>query len=153
MKSLFVPSLFVLSLSYLSISNPSLWKPSVSHLGNGHWAVWWGRQKEWLLTIFFSDFKRAGQKVQGILLFVPLRRFYTVLFIPLFCCQREKCGTLWKKTWLHNVDNIRQKDIKEYLSRATYSLNSYVAVRKIGSLFLRGTKRNYGTFRECPYSL
>jgi hypothetical protein len=32
-------------------------------------------------------------------------------FVPLFCRQRDKCGILWKTTWLHNVDNIRQKDI------------------------------------------
>ena len=23
----------------------------------------------------------------------------------------EKCGRLWKAAWLHNVDNIQQKDI------------------------------------------
>jgi hypothetical protein len=46
------------------------------------------------LTICFADFKRAGQKVEGILLFVPLRRFYAVLFVPLFCRLRDKCGTL-----------------------------------------------------------
>jgi hypothetical protein len=33
------------------------------------------------LTICFADFKRAGQKVEGFLLFVPLRRFYSVLFV------------------------------------------------------------------------
>jgi hypothetical protein len=47
-----------------------------------------------LLTICFADFKRAGQKVEGFLLFVPLRRFYDVLSVPLFCRLREKCGTL-----------------------------------------------------------
>ncbi len=106
-KSLFAPSLFNLSISYLSISNPSLSKPSVSSPRS----VWWLKQKEWLLTICVADFKRAGQKVEGILLFVPLWLFYAVLFVPLFCHLREKCGTLWKTIWLHNVDNIRQKDI------------------------------------------
>ena len=79
------------------------------------WAVWWIKQKEWLFTICFADFKRAGQKVEGFLLFVPLRRFYSVLFVPLFCPPREKCGTMWKTTWRHNVDNMRQKDIKTFM--------------------------------------
>ncbi len=47
-------------------------------------------------------FQKSGTKsVEG----------YDVLFVPLFCCPREKCGRLWKTTSLHNVDNIRQKDI------------------------------------------
>ncbi len=110
MKSLFTPSLFDLSLSYLFISNPSLCKPSFS----SPWSFWLLKQKEWLLAICFADFKRAGQKVEGILLFVPLRRFYAVLFVLLFCRPRDKCGTLWKTIWLHNVHNIRQKDIKSF---------------------------------------
>jgi hypothetical protein len=60
-------------------------------------------------------FQKSGIKCTGVFLYVvPLRRFYTVLFIPLFCRPREKCGILWKAAWLHNVDNIRQKDIKYY---------------------------------------
>jgi hypothetical protein len=59
----------------------------------------------------YLGFQKSGTKSRGVLHFVPLRRFYAVLFIPLFCRLREKCGTLWKTTWLHNVDNIRQKDI------------------------------------------
>ena len=39
-------------------------------------------------------FKRAGHNVEGFLLYVPLRRFYSVLYIPLFCRSREKCGRL-----------------------------------------------------------
>jgi hypothetical protein len=60
----------------------------------------------------FLGFQKSGTKSRGVLHFVPLRRFYDVLFVPLFCRPREKCGILWKTTWLHNVDNIRQKDIK-----------------------------------------
>ena len=30
----------------------------------------------------------------------------------------EKCRRLWKAAWLHNVDNMRQKDIKIFLSFA-----------------------------------
>jgi hypothetical protein len=29
--------------------------------------------------------ERAGQKLEGVLHFVPLRRFYAELFVPLFC--------------------------------------------------------------------
>ncbi len=54
----------------------------------------------------------CGTKSRGVLHFVPLRRFYDVLFVPLFCRPRENCGRLWRTMWLHNVDNIRQKDIK-----------------------------------------
>ncbi len=33
----------------------------------------------------------------------------------------QKCGRLWKMTWLHNVDNIRQKDIKtEFLGKYSF---------------------------------
>ncbi len=60
----------------------------------------------------FRGFQKSGTKSRGVLLFVPLRRFYDVLFVPLFFRPREKCGTMWKTTWRHNVDNIRQKDIK-----------------------------------------
>ncbi len=60
----------------------------------------------------FRGFQKSGTKSRGVLHFVPLRRLYDVLFVPLFCRPREKCGILWKTTWLHNVDNIRQKDIK-----------------------------------------
>ncbi len=59
----------------------------------------------------FLGFQKSGTKSRRVLHFVPLRRFYAVLFVPLFCRLREKCGTLWKTTWLHNVHNIRQKDI------------------------------------------
>jgi hypothetical protein len=44
-----------------------------------------------LLTICFADFKIAGPKVEGILLFVPLRRFYAVLLVPLFCRNAGQC--------------------------------------------------------------
>ncbi len=60
----------------------------------------------------FRGFQKSGKKSRGVLHFKPLWRFYDVLFVPLFCRPREKCGRLWKTTWLHNVDNIRQKDIK-----------------------------------------
>ncbi len=64
------------------------------------------------MSFWLILFQKSGKSVQGFLLFVPLRRFYAVLFVPLFCRPREKCGTMWKTTWRHNVDNIRQKDIK-----------------------------------------
>ncbi len=41
-----------------------------------------------------SRISKSGTKSKGVLHFVPLRRFYAVLFIPLFCCPREKCGRL-----------------------------------------------------------
>ncbi len=62
----------------------------------------------------FRGFQKSGTKSRGVLLFVPLRRFYSVLFVPLFCPPWEKCGTMWKTTWRHNVDNMRQKDIKTF---------------------------------------
>ncbi len=33
--------------------------------------------------------QKSGTKSTGVLLFVPLRRFYTILFIPLFCRLRD----------------------------------------------------------------
>ncbi len=66
-----------------------------------------------IVIMFFCRllFQKSGTKSRGVLHFVPLRQFYAVLFIPLFCRLREKWGTLWKMTWRHNVDNILQKDI------------------------------------------
>ena len=70
------------------------------------------KAKRMIVDNLFRWFQKSGTKSRGVLHFVPLRRFYAVLFVPLFCRPREKCGTMWKTTWLHNVDNIRQKDIK-----------------------------------------
>ncbi len=56
------------------------------------------------------------------------RRFFAVLFVPLFCRLREKCGTLWKTTWLHNVVNIWQKDIKHFMYRRPILCTLYSAV-------------------------
>ncbi len=70
------------------------------------------KAKRIIVVNIFLGFQKSGTKSRGVLHFVPLRRFYDVLFVPLFCHPREKCGILWKTTWLHNVDNIRQKDIK-----------------------------------------
>jgi hypothetical protein len=36
-------------------------------------------------NISHNGLQKSGTKSTGVLLFVPLRRFYTVLFIPLFC--------------------------------------------------------------------
>ncbi len=68
--------------------------------------------KRMIVDNIFLGFQKSGTKSRGVLHFVPLQRFYDILFVPLFCRPREKCGILWKTTWLHNVDNIRQKDIK-----------------------------------------
>jgi hypothetical protein len=75
--------------------------------------------------------------------FVPLRRFYDVLFVPLFCRPREKCGRFWKTTWLHNVDNIQQKDIKTFWNRIhsktwrlVQGMTSRIQIRSFRSSFL-----------------
>ena len=70
------------------------------------------KAKRMIVDNLFRWFQKSGTKSRGVLHFVPLRRFYAVLFVPLFCRPRDKCGTMWKTTWLHNVDNIRRKDIK-----------------------------------------
>ena len=119
MKSLFTPSLFNLSIPYLSISNPSILKPSVSLV-----MVSLMNKNKWMIVDnIFLGLQKSGTKSRGVLYFVPLRRFYDALFVPLFCRLREKCGILWKTTWLHNVDNIRQKDIKTVKSPATFLTN------------------------------
>ncbi len=71
---------------------------------------------------YFSQISQEWDKCRGVLLFILLRRFYTVLFIPLFCRLRAKYMRLWKAAWLYNVDNIRQKDIKN-ISKSGNSLN------------------------------
>ncbi len=102
-KSLFTSSLFN-PLYYFSIPYPAF------NYNIPHFQI----SGALIVIMFFCRllFQKSGTKSRGVLHFVPLRRFYAVLFIPLFCRLREKCGTLWKTTWLHNVDNIRQKDIK-----------------------------------------
>ncbi len=49
--------------------------------------------------------QKSGTKSTGVLLFVPLWRFYTVLFTPLFCRLREIVKN-------DLTDNMWQKDIK-----------------------------------------
>ncbi len=91
-------------------------------------------------------FQKSGTKSRGVLHFVPLRRFYAVLFVPLFCRLREKCGTLWKTTWLHNVDNIRQKDIKKFyvipFNLATIFTELYII------LFLNWLRKKFDQFSK-----
>ncbi len=70
------------------------------------------KTKRMIVDNIFLGFQKSGTKSRGVLHFVPLRRFYAILFVPLLWRPREKCGILWKMTWLHNVDNIRQKEIK-----------------------------------------
>jgi hypothetical protein len=40
-------------------------------------------------NISHNGLQKSGTKSTEVLLFVPLRRFYTVLFIPLFCRLRD----------------------------------------------------------------
>jgi hypothetical protein len=93
--------------------------------------ICWGKGEvgDWGMIVYniFRGFQKSGIKSRGVLLFVPLRQLYTVLLIPLFCRLRDKCGTLWKAAWLHNVHNIRQKDIKMLLYLPCYVLepNNY----------------------------
>jgi hypothetical protein len=100
----------------------------------------------------FLGFQKSETKSRGVLHFVPLRRFYDVLFVPLFCLPRDKCGTLWKTTWLHNVDNIRQKDIKVvhdivYINLPTPTMGSTIYDNLYFSLILSGVKvrQNYSS--------
>jgi hypothetical protein len=60
----------------------------------------------------FLGFQKSGIKSREVLHFVPLQRFYAVLFVPLFCLCERNAGHSEKTTLLHNVDNIGQKDIK-----------------------------------------
>jgi hypothetical protein len=81
----------------------------------------------------FLGIQKSGTKSRGVLHFVQLRRFYAVLFVPFFCRLREKCGTLWKTTWLHNVDNIRQKDIKLPMSRCLRNFGTFFQAHTVQS--------------------
>ncbi len=93
MKGLWTPSLYNLSLSYLSISNASLSKPSVwlpletlrlGFLVNLNLKTYSIAQQ-----IFVGKERKSGTKSRGVSHFVPLRRFYAVLFVPLFCRLRD----------------------------------------------------------------
>jgi hypothetical protein len=68
------------------------------------------KKKRMTVDNIFLGFQKSGTKVEGFYILYRSGE-YAVLFVPLFCRPREKCGILWKTTWLHNVDNIRQKDI------------------------------------------
>ncbi len=89
------------------------------------------KTKSMIVYKIFLWFQKSGTKSRGVLLFVPLRRFYAVLFVPLFCRLRDKCGTLWKTTWLHNVDNIRQKDIKKIISSSFLNSGTLIVIFSI----------------------
>jgi hypothetical protein len=98
-------------------------------------------------------FKKSGTKSRGVLHFVPLRRFYDVLLVPLFCRPRETCGRLWKTTWLHNVDNIRQKDIKMFLNRVRKMICYYMnrlAHTLLQLLILQKKRSETPIFNICP---
>ncbi len=49
------------------------------------------KTKRMIVDNLFRWFQNSGTKVEGILLFVPLRRFYAVLFVPLFCRNAGQC--------------------------------------------------------------
>ena len=86
------------------------------------------KTKRMIVDNLFRWFQNSGTKSRGVLHFVPLRRFYAVLFVPLFCRLREKCGTLWKTMWLYNVDNKRQKDIKKIMSQSFLNSGTLVSL-------------------------
>jgi hypothetical protein len=87
-KSLFTSSLFNLSLYYISPPNPAFNNTVISRIFKISGAL--------IVIMFFCRllFQKSGTKSRGVLHFVPLRRFYAVVFIPLFCRPRDKCGRL-----------------------------------------------------------
>ncbi len=93
-------------LLYLSIPNPAF-NNNIPHFQNQRCF-----NSFYVLLPYIISKERDKKYSRGVLHFVPLRLFYAVLFVPLFCRPREECGRLWRTTWLHNVDNIWQKDIK-----------------------------------------
>jgi hypothetical protein len=44
----------------------------------------------------FCGFQKSGIKCREVLLFIPLQRFYTVLFIPLFCTPEREMKEIVK---------------------------------------------------------
>jgi hypothetical protein len=64
--------------------------------------------------------KEQDKMYKGFYFLYRYGDFTLYFFIPLFCRPREKCGTLWKAARLHNVDNIWQKDIKNFFSAVIF---------------------------------
>jgi hypothetical protein len=80
MKSVFTPSLSNLSISYLSrliLPLQTLRLGSLVNLIIKTYRI--------AKQIFVGKERKSGTKSRGVLHFVPLRRFYAVLFVPLFC--------------------------------------------------------------------
>ncbi len=72
-------------------------------------------------------FQKSGIKSTGDFTFCTAAAILRCTFCPALL---PKCGTMWKTTWLHNVGNIRQKDIKILymkLPRHTVRTFTYVA--------------------------
>ncbi len=80
------------------------------------------KPKRMIADNLFCWFQNSGTKSRGVFTFCTAAAILRCTFFP---AHLPKCGTMWKTTWQHNVDNIRQKDIKAHSSvpRAFISFN------------------------------
>ena len=66
------------------------------------------KTKRMIVDNLFRWFQNSGTKSRGDFTFCTAAAILRCTFCPALL---PKCGTMWKTTWLHNVGNIRQKDI------------------------------------------
>ncbi len=71
------------------------------------------KTKRMIVDNLFRWFQNSGTKSRGDFTFRTTAAILRCTFCPALL---PKCGTMWKITWRHNVDNIRQKDIKSVFS-------------------------------------
>jgi hypothetical protein len=60
----------------------------------------------------FREFQKIGIKSTKVLTFCTATAILRCTFCPAVLPSAREMRDMWKTTWLHNVDNIRQKDIK-----------------------------------------
>ncbi len=101
------------------------------------WPVWLFKHKEYLPQRMA---KERDKKYRGFY-FLYCYGDFTLYFLSR---SFAVCGILWKTTWLHNVDNIRQKDIKKLVVIPFFVATNF---KKIVNYFIFEMLRKF----FCPF--
>jgi hypothetical protein len=93
-------------------------------------------------------FQKSGTKSRGVFTFCTATVILHCTFYPALL---PKCGILWNSARLHNVDNIRQKDIKFFMSRPVGFIIYYlvIIIIIIIFIFLQQQKHVYDVVMRC----
>ncbi len=104
------------------------------------------KTKRIIVDNLFRWFQNSGTKSRGDFTFCTAAAILRCTFCPALL---PKCGTMWKTTWRHNVDNIRQKDIKvskypSQVKKIFVSDKHWFALRTVNANKLNRTRSCHG---------